>query len=431
MKITSIKKTVFFAQLVVLAIAVPAVNAQVNAVSSSPAIIYSPTGGPISAPGPVMPPTASGFIQFNNLTVDSISGTSIPAEIVASNANVYPVACSQFNGQDSAAGAPIPCPAVLAPSTSSSGSSGVAGSSGPALPTYPTYQPYRIEVSAATSLMLRDRTVATLSSFSAGDEINVFGYYNSDGSIQAYLIRDLSKPAQDQFIQLNNVELISISTSTTPATLVVTQSQGYPCYGFGVGGTEKQSIACPMGAQANTNNSALNNISVPAALAPNWEMLRKYVITVDSQTIILDSNRTTLSLSDLQAGDSLNIYGDTMDNGQTLNADIIRDLSIPAAPSTYAGKVTQVNTDGSFIIQTNDGQTITVQNPIQVGATIQLTGLLSRLTNALSQVSDIYLGGYGGGGVPTFPTPVNAPMLRVQGGSTLPAGPGGTPNTKN
>ena len=87
------------------------------------------------------------------------------------------------------------------------------------------YQPYRIEVDATTELSLRDRTSAGLSDFAAGDQINVFGYYNTDGSIQAYLVRDLSKPMQTQSLQLNNIEIVSLSGTSTPATIAVTQEE--------------------------------------------------------------------------------------------------------------------------------------------------------------------------------------------------------------
>ena len=288
-------------------------------------------------------------------------------------------------------------------------------------------QAYRIEVDASTELYLRDRTPATLSNFAAGDQINVFGYYNADGSIQAYLVRDLSKPAQSETLQLNNVDLISITTATTPATLVVAQEQFYPCYGFGANGNgAKTSIACPMGVgvSGGVSNSALQNVQVPTALMPIWEMARKYVVSVDAQTILLDSNRTKIQLSDLQIGDELNVYGVTNDNGQTVNADIVRDLSIPATAQTYSGTVTQVNSDGSFVIQTTDGRIITVQSPIQVGATLQLTGILDRLQNVLSQVTSIING--------ENAVPILMPgTLRVQGSGSLPSNASGTPTTAN
>lgn len=383
-------------------------------------VIVSP---PIISPTPIAPPN-SGFIQFDNLTVQSTSGSNPPAEILASNPTAFPMtgassmsgampqaaqavpssgACYKFDTQNSASGSAVPCPTpppIVASSTPSAApnasavsggaaSAGAASGNAVAMPMMPAY---RIEVDASTLLTLRDRTAANLGDFAPGDQINVFGYYNSDGSIQAYLVRDLSKPPQDEFIQLNNVDLVSISTSSTPTELIVAQSQGYPCYGFGTSGNAKTSIACPMGA---TSNSAVQNVQPLPAIAPAWMLMRKYVVNVDANTILLDSNRTTLALTDLQIGDQLNVYGDTDDNGQTLNADIVRDLSIPATPSTYSGKVTQVNADGSFVIQTNDGQTITVQNPIQVGATVQLVGLLDRLTNILSQVTSLYFGNTG------------------------------------
>ncbi len=396
-------------QVLVSALIAPVVNAQT--VGGAPGASGQGQATIVSPPTPVGPPTNLGFIQFNNLTVESVSGTNPPAEIIASNPDIFPmmgatsagaptktavttptasVSCYKFETQDSAAGQVISCPTPQS-------ISGAAGNTpSPTMYPQPSYpvnsEPYRIEVGASTTLMLRDRTVATLSNFSSGDQINIFGYYNSDGSIQAYLIRDLSKPIQDQFLQLNNVNLVSISTSTNPTTLVVAQAQDYPCFGFGTSGapTRQLSIACPMGVPASANNPALQNLAVPATLMPNWQMLRKYIITIDAQTIILDSNRTVLPLSSLQIGDSLNIYGDTTDNGQTLTADIVRDLSLPSAPSTFSGQVTQVNADGSFIIQTNGGQTITVPTPIQVGATVQITGLLDRLKNILTQISSIY-----------------------------------------
>lgn len=384
---------------------------------ASPGVVM-PGSVPTPMPTPPPPITDSGFIQFNNLSVESVSASNPPAEILATNPNIYTImgssgsgviapsaaqtvpssgTCYKFSSQSSVSGSAIACPTT--PATNNTTVAPTAGTinSGTNIATpamYPfRYAPYRIEVDAATQLSLRDRTPANLNSFSSGDQINVFGYYNADGSIQAYLIRNLSKPTLDEFIQLNNVQLAAITTSTTPNTLVVVQQSGYPCYGFGTSGVTKQSIACPMGIQSSANNAALQNISVPSALMPTWEMVKKTVVKLDAQTILLDNNRTRLQLSDLRIGDQLNVYGDTTDNGQTLNADIVRDLSIPPAVSNYSGWVTQVNADGSFIIQTPDGRIITVRDPIQSGVNVQITGILDRLQNELSQVSNIFLTG--------------------------------------
>lgn len=366
------------------------------------------------------------------------TGAGVSASAVAPAASS--VACRQFTSANGTNGVAIPCP--VPPSAAGSGTNSASGvGTGATSPTYvcaslpciypPQYPGYRIEIDAATQLMLYNRTGAALSDFAAGDQINVFGYYNTDGSIQAYLIRDLSKPVQTQTLQLNNVQIISISGTVPPVTIAVTQEQTAPCYSFN-GTAGKMPYACPMGISSFGSNAATQNVTAPAALMPSWAMLHKYVVTLDPETIILDANRTRLSLSDLRVGDLLNVYGETMDNGQTVIGDIIRDLSIPATPQTFNGTVTQVNADGSFVFQTNAGQTITVQSPIQVGAALQLTGLLDRLQNVLSQVSSIVSARNVIYPPVPLPVPMSTPgMLRVQGGSVLPPTASGTPNTQN
>ncbi len=340
-----------------------------------------------TTPPPPLPPQQNpGFIQFNNLTIVSVSGVTAPAEILAS-ASGFPIEamngaktnapspsmanCLQYQAQDSENGAAIPCPVRS--------------------------DVYRIEVDASTQLSLRDRTAATLGDLAPGDRINVFGDYASDGTIHAYLVRDVSKPVEMQTIQLNNVALVFASGTNLPATLAVTQEQSAPCYYFGANGnnTEKRSYACPLGLPSfsSSSNQSMQNVQAPPSLTPTWMSLRKYAVNVDAHTILLDRNRTRLSISDLKIGDRLNVYGETSDNGQTVTADIIRDLSQPLAASNYTGSVTKINSDGSFVIQTNDGRTITVQNQIQVGATVTLRGVLDEAQGILSQISQIYFGG--------------------------------------
>lgn len=357
-------------------------SAQVAMPTSVPPIQPMP---PIPAPLPQQ--SSGGFIQFNNLVVQSVSSQSVPAEIIASysynsvtpiiplessgqgmsgsasvNGNVPTISngsnnitCRSYMGLTDNVGQAIPCPeppSVAFPNaTSSSGfnssgttggaSGGGSGVGAPAIiisPISPSPVPpvvggasYRIEVDQNTQLMLRDRTPTTLADFSVGDQINVFGFYNTDGSIQAYLVRDLSKPVQSQFIQLNNVNLISISSTTIPATLVVAQQLGNPCYNFGPMGNVKAPAMCPMGITSLNTNAATQNIVIPTPLMPVWNSSRKYVVNVDDQTTILDNSRTEIPLSSLSVNDQLNIYGDTNDNGQTLQADIIRDLSLPTS----------------------------------------------------------------------------------------------------
>ncbi len=372
---------------------------------------------PISASG-------SGFVQFNNLTVQAVSGASAPATITAS-AQFYPQlppgvgatvplngstgvsvgtsgaagsaasACLKYNSENASTGLVIPCP--MTPPVNPGGplipvsSSSASAATGASMPNIAVAAPYQIDISTNTELMFRDRTPATLADFAQGDTINVFGYYNADGSIQAYLVRDISKPVETQTMQLDNVTLASLSASNVPATLEVTQAQGAPCLGFS-GNTSAQ-IACPMGVMAFPGNPGTTSATAPtpSGATPNFVLLRKYVVNVDSQTIILDRNRTQLSLASLNPGDTLNVYGETSDNGQTIDADIVRDLSIPPAPSSVNGTVTQVNADGSFVIQTDNGQTLTVQNPVSVGETVTLQGMINSAQNLITEISRLMI----------------------------------------
>lgn len=354
----------------------------------------------------------TGFLQLNNLSVQSVSGSGNSGEIDAVSQVFNPVPldanagapaiqqnCRKFNSESDSASTPVACPTPVNTGAAVSGSATMG------------LAPYRIEVSATTQLMLRDRTQASLSDFSQGDQINVFGYYNADGSVQAYLVRDLSKPVQTETLQLNNVMLVSVSNSSTPATLTVTQQTGFPCYGFDTKGSAT-SIACPMGT---------------ASASPSGVMVRKYVVNVDGRTTILDRNRTQLSLANLNAGDQLNIYGETSDNGQTITADIVRDTSVPAAPSTYSGTVTQVNSDGSFVIQTSAGQLLTVQSPVSVGESVNLQGMLNAAQNTISQISRLVAGtNVMTGSTIQVPPPIPMPMMRINGG-TYPTSTHGKP----
>ncbi len=383
--------------LVVLMFSSVGVHAQTAAPTDGPALI---------SPGPVSPPITPGFVQFNTLTVQSVAATvsNTTGVITATGAST----CLRFNSESDAQGESIACPmqAQTAPGTPTAVANGSTSSTN-YMPVPPVYQnTVTIEVSPSTQLILRDRTQASLSDFSQGDQINVFGYYNADGSIQAYLVRDISKPAETQTMQLDNVTLVSIAESGvgTSATLAVTQAVGSPCLGFDAN-SSGAAIACPMGVSDFSANPATANVTAPSALAPNWMMLHKYVVTVDSRTIILDRNRNQLSLSSLNTGDMLNVYGESSDNGQTITADIIRDLSLPVTASAYTGTVTAINADGSFVIKMNNGSTVTVENPITVGATVTVRGLMSSLNNTISSVSQITIGNSTVSMPPMIPVP--------------------------
>ena len=451
------KKTAFIAMLPVLALALVAgkVAMAQNAPGAGAAIGASGSGSASAGTATIAPPAPvpgdAGFVQFNSLTVESVSGTGVPAEITAmpqvtimsggaagggtgsasggamSSGNAASN-CLRFDTQNAGKGMVIPCP-IAPPVPAPSASNGTSPANGPAIMTVPPIGAFRIEVSANTEIMLRDRTAASLADISAGDQINVFGYYNTDGSIQAYVVRDTSKPVETQTMQLNNVSVVSVSGTSIPATLTVTQTVGAPCYHFNTNGAQAP-IACPLGIIAPAqvpapSSNAANTSSAPTAptVAPNYMMLRRYSVNVDARTIVLDRNRNALTLADIHQGDRLNVYGETSDNGQTIAADIIRDLSLPVAPSTYMGTVTQVNPDGSFTVQTNDGRTFTVQGPVAAGESVSVDGLLNQSGTVLTGVTRLSVSS--GTAYPPQP-PVMLPMMRVQG-SPYPTSTNGKP----
>jgi len=395
-----------------------------NSTGSGTAAGSTATGGSVIANGDI--------VQFNNLVVQSVSGSGNAGEILATtnyalprpapmpsqpytpmsggtnnqnvpgntqstsdnNSQTVPqtdARCLKYESQNSSAGHYVPCPTNVP--TVNGATTGGSSQIMP-YPMPPTIQ-YRIEVDATTRLFLRDRSAATLADFSAGDRLNVFGTYNTDGSIQALVVRNLSKPIEKTFFQLNNAELVSVSqvtgNSSQIATLVVIQRSAYPCYNFGTDGN-KSAVSYPCPAGATTNSQALNNLTVPSTVAPIWNAVRKYEVQIDSGTIIMDRTRNRLAVSDLVVGDKLNIYGAIAGDNGVVDADVIRDLSRPVAAQEMSGTVTQVNSDGSFVVQTSDGSTYTVQNPVRVGMTVRLNGLVDEANKLITQITQLIIG---------------------------------------
>lgn len=139
------------------------------------------------------------YLQIDGLVVASMpaAGAAEPVQIMAANpaydtvtaagavmsANTAAVGCTQFATDSSPAGIATACP-VPPVTTMTASTTGV---------TY--YSPYMINVNAATQLEMSDRTPATLANITPGDTINVYGYYDGSGIINAEVLRDMSKPA--------------------------------------------------------------------------------------------------------------------------------------------------------------------------------------------------------------------------------------------
>jgi hypothetical protein len=191
--------------------------------------------------------TNSGWVQLNGLIVSAVSGTTPPGTIAASNPRAI---CVWFFAKTSPVGTTGPCPVI-----SSS----------------------QIQVNAGAMILLRDRTRGVLANVTPGDEINAFGFFGTDGTFQAAIVRDLSKP---------QVGLVPNTGGTTITTL-------FP-------------------ALSNLDLSGLSNLSAT---------------------------------------------------------------------------ITQVNADGSFVVQLSNGRTFTVPNFIHVGQTVSFQQLVNWINNKLNAFS--------------------------------------------
>ena len=223
-------------------------------------------------------------------------------------------------------------------------------------PLYPS-RLYSIRVSSETILLQKNRARTSFSQLRVGDMINVYGFQDQDTTqnLDALILRDLSLPRQQQYVQLNNVQVVSQPSSPyPPATLVVVRSS-YPCYGYGMYGTSARSnIACPLGFTDSAKVSGAANIAIDPAYFPQ----QKYLIQVNASTVLYDKNRNRMSLCQIQNGDNLNIYGVISSDNTTVTALVLRDLSAPHATTQKLDITTTSNLRAN--IGTNFGATFTV-----------------------------------------------------------------------
>lgn len=316
------------------------------------------------------------IIQFNNLIVQSVSGTAAPAEIVAVRQQaVEPQPCTRFESRDAKTGLRGLCP--LPPGT----------------PAASAEIRYRIAVDAETILMLRDRQTGTLADFSAGDRLNVFGFYREDGAIRGLVIRNLVKPLPKYFIQLNNVEVVKMSAQE-PRTLFVVRRPELPCQKFE--SERKMEFPCPLGIPASEKEQAIQGISISDELKPIIGFSGTYEVRLTAKTILLDRDRKTIPFTAIAIGDRLNVYGThTTADARIIEAEIVRDLSKPEkAPDAerFDGIITQINQgDGSFVLRLRDGTLVTVTNPVAIDSFVSVRGILDKIAKTIEKVSEIAL----------------------------------------
>jgi hypothetical protein len=203
-----------------------------------------------------IPMTSSGYIQLNGLTVATVSSASVPSQILAVNPNystqvgtntwsttTATVSCQSFTSDSDAIGMTATCP--VPPSITSTTTDMTASTTATASSSANTlwYSPYTIELTTATKLLLANRTSAVLSNFTPGDTINVYGYYNGNGTINAEIIRDLSKPAS--ITAMTNTTTIQAEIAQLE-TLVTQLEQELNGTSSSTASTTSSTAMCPM-----------------------------------------------------------------------------------------------------------------------------------------------------------------------------------------
>jgi hypothetical protein len=319
------------------------------------------------SPTTTVRPDTGDIVQFNNLVVSSVSGTTVPAEIVATPEKSS-VRCLRFN-ESSGASQSIACPA----------------------PASGTETSYRIQIETDTILLLKNRARATLADFATGDIINVYGFYNQDGTIRGLVVRDLSKPIEKTFVQLENLEVIGI-LSQSPLVLAVVHAPTFPCYSFQTGA--KSIYPCPLGLKSLDESPRARGLTVPESVRPNLIALRKYEIKFNANTATHDRNRKVILPTAIEIGDKLNIYGSYLgSDAYEIEADIVRDLSKPNEvidTGAYDGIITQINNgDGTFYMRRRDGTIFTVDNPVLIGNFLSIKGKVDEVFKTITNVTQV------------------------------------------
>lgn len=299
-------KNLFFS-LAFAAIVVASMGTMAQTISGSGSA--SASVGVAPAPITILPPVFDNdqsnddIVQLNNLRIQSISGTQFPVIINASSD--FGVRCLRYQSERSASGIAFPCPVP------------------------PTIL-YQIRVEEDTIFLLRNRRRAAISDFVVGDRINVYGFMDrSTQTIDALIVRDLDKPQVRQYIQLNNMEVVSgPSSNTLPADITVVQKIASPCLDYGMYGTGGMPVPCPLGLEAR--GGAMMSAAPDGKSQLYYPYQRRYLIHIDRSTRIISWDRSqTLSLADITPGDNVNIYGEYNQSEGAVRALIIRDLSKP------------------------------------------------------------------------------------------------------
>lgn len=313
-------------------------------------------GGPLSVPAgyTVIQPDDSDrsddqIVQLENLTIQNISG-SVPGTIYASRDIGGP--CREYMNVSGSGGSKIyPCP--MAPTIL-----------------------YQISVQSDTILLLRNRSRANISDFAIGDHINVFGFLDPGTSgVQALILRNLDKPSVARYLQLNDLTVVAAPNSGEPPTYFRAARRGIePCLSYEAGPSGIVS-PCPMGVEVSASGGVPNLDSMMAGPAtgmtlpsltppspPSTELYRPfpyqqyYNIQITANTRVLNRNRQAIKPFTIQVGDKVNVYGRYIPGTRTVEALIVRDLSVPRITTEQTNLIVTVTNNRVVCVTIPCGQ---------------------------------------------------------------------------
>jgi hypothetical protein len=161
----------------------------------------------------VSPVPSAAYIQFNDIMVVGVSGTA-SSGIIFAQSQSQGGTCTEYASAEDTVGSAVTCPMAPTPATTTmTNTSSTMTNTGT----------FTITINSGTQLLLSDRSSAVLGNITAADVINVYGYYDGLGNIDAQVVRDLSKPAAPGITPvLVPTTTTTVTTGTTvPATSIV------------------------------------------------------------------------------------------------------------------------------------------------------------------------------------------------------------------
>ncbi len=151
--------------------------------------------------------------------------------------------------------------------------------------------------------------------------------------------------------------------------------------------------------------SALSGTTIPATLTVTKNG-KSYSVLVDGKTQLRRRFWGKSTLSEMNVGDNLNVIGKWTDNAKTtIQATLVRDLSVQKRSGVFFGTVSSLSANG-WVMSTvrrgnqtvtvssstnfinRSGQTIT-QADIKVGDRVRVRGLWDNIANTITEVTQV------------------------------------------